>query len=69
LGRKKAVVFIIDQLGSPDPETRAWAYLELRRISGEDFGLEAGKWLAWWKSARESWELRRYYPAPERGKP
>jgi HEAT repeat protein len=69
LGHKKAVVFIIDHLTSPDPQTRAWAYMELRRISGEDLGLEGARWLDWWEGARETWELRRFYPSPEGKKP
>lgn len=66
LGYRDAVVFLIDQIHRADPEIRAWAYLELQRISGLDFGLDAPAWLQWWEEAREDWPLRRYYPEPER---
>jgi HEAT repeat protein len=62
LGRRDAVPLLIDQLRSPDMEIRAWAWLELKRISILDRGLEPEDWLAWWKDEGSSWDLRRYYP-------
>jgi hypothetical protein len=62
LGRREAVPLLIDQLRSPDMEIRAWAYLELKRISGKDGGLEAEEWLAWWKDEGPAWDLRKHYP-------
>ncbi|GEM_PF-3527074 len=64
LGFKGAVVFLIEQIGRADPEVRSWAWLELRRISGVDLGLDPNAWLAWWRETRDAWNLRRFYPEP-----
>lgn len=66
LGRRDAVPLLITQLTAVDLEIKSWAFLELKRISGRDLGLEPSAWLAWWEQSRKSWNLRRFYPAQGR---
>jgi HEAT repeat protein len=65
-GRKQAAAVLVEQLSGESEELRRMAALALADLTGQNYGLDAGRWKAWWNRhkhlSREQWlELRLAY--------
>ncbi len=58
LGAAEGVEGLIAQLAAPDMQIRAWSLEMLKKISGEDFGLDQGAWKEWWVKNRGGINLK-----------
>lgn len=54
--RREAVTLLLKTLRSDEERLRQTAYEQLKRLTGEDFGLEPPSWEAWWEQNRETFQ-------------
>lgn len=62
---REAVDILVKALRAPDGRARETALRTLRKISGLDFGTDAGQWEEWWRAARSTF-VRAGAPATDK---
>jgi hypothetical protein len=50
-----AAPYVIERLGSDDPDLEQAAQAFLRQIAGADYGPDAQSWQAWWRNPPQRW--------------